>query len=183
MALKHKPYELITLEAVDDKHKAPKYYARLVKGCLEGFTESVHAIISKKRPGDKFLQYFVCTDTTLSVQQALRIYQKRWPVEVDNSYLKNALGLGDFRQQSFEATVCCSDVGHQLLAISHGAGFQQEPFQVFFGGLHSPASSRTFYKFVALGFTTIRINATNRDLLARRVFDIALGNSLMPVLH
>jgi hypothetical protein len=28
------------------------------------------------------------------VQQALRIYQKRWPVEVDNTYLKNALGLG-----------------------------------------------------------------------------------------
>jgi hypothetical protein len=38
------------------------------------------------------------------VQQALRYYQKRWPVEVDNTYLKNALGLGDFRLQSFEAT-------------------------------------------------------------------------------
>ena len=25
-------------------------------------------------------------------------------MEVDNTYLKNALGLGDFRQQSFEAT-------------------------------------------------------------------------------
>lgn len=104
LALKHKPYEQITLEAVDEKHKASKYYTRLVKGCLEGFTEPVHAIISKKRPGDHFPKYFVCTDTTLSVQQALRIYQKRWPVEVDNTYLKNALGLGDFRQQSFEAT-------------------------------------------------------------------------------
>jgi hypothetical protein len=58
----------------------------------------------KKRPGDHFPKYFVCTDTTLTVQQALRIYQKRWPVEVDNTYLKNALGLGDFRQQSFEST-------------------------------------------------------------------------------
>ena len=89
---------------MDENHKASKYYTRLVKGCLEGFTEPVHAIISKKRPGDKFPKYFVCTDITLSVQQALRIYQKRWPVEVDNTYLKNALGLGDFRQQSFEAT-------------------------------------------------------------------------------
>jgi hypothetical protein len=26
----------------------------------------------------------------------------RWPVEVDNIYLKQALGLGDFRLQSFE---------------------------------------------------------------------------------
>jgi hypothetical protein len=104
LALRHKRYELITLDAVDDKHKAPKYYTRLVTGYLEEIAEPVHAIISKKRPGDKFPKYFVCTDLTLSVEQVLRYYQKRWPVEVDNTYLKNALGLGDFRQQSFEAT-------------------------------------------------------------------------------
>lgn len=104
LALRHKHYEQITLDAVDEKHKAPKYYTRLIKGCLEDISEPVHAIISKKRPGDKFPKYFVCTDTTLSVEQALRYYQKRWSVEVDNTYLKNVLGLGDFRQQSFEAT-------------------------------------------------------------------------------
>ena len=38
------------------------------------------------------------------MQQALQYYQRRWPVEVDNLYLKEALGLGDFRLQSFEAT-------------------------------------------------------------------------------
>jgi hypothetical protein len=48
-------------------------------------------------------KYFVCTDLILSAQQALRYYQKRWPVEVDNIYLKEGLGLGDFRLQSFEA--------------------------------------------------------------------------------
>jgi hypothetical protein len=103
LALKHKPYEQITLEAVDNQHKAPRYYARLVKGHLEKIAEPVHVIISKKRPGDKLPKYFACTDLTLTVQQTLRIYQKRWPVEVDNTYLKNALGLGDFRLQSFEA--------------------------------------------------------------------------------
>lgn len=39
----------------------------------------------------------------MSAQQVLRYYQKRWAVEVDNLYLKHALGLGDFRLQSFEA--------------------------------------------------------------------------------
>jgi transposase len=76
----------------------------VITGYLEDLAEPVHAIISKRRPGDKFPKYFACTDTSLSVEQALRYYQKRWPVEVDNAYLKNALGLGDFRQQSFEAT-------------------------------------------------------------------------------
>ncbi len=103
-ALRHKPYQRITLEAVDPFRKAPRYYTRLIKGHLEDMTEPVHAIISKKRPGDKFPKYFVCTDLSLSVQQVLRYYQKRWPLEVDNTYLKNALGLGDFRLQSFEAT-------------------------------------------------------------------------------
>jgi len=101
--LRHRPYERVTLEAVDEHRKAPRYYTRSIKGYLEDFAEPVHAIISKTRPGDKFPKYFVCTDLTLSVQQVLRSYQKRWPVEVDNIYLKNALGLGDFRLQSFEA--------------------------------------------------------------------------------
>lgn len=103
LALKHKPYEPITLEAVDEQHPAPKYYTRRIKGLLEKIADPVHVIISKKRPGDHSPKYFACTDLSLTVQQALRIYKKRWPVEVDNTYLKNALGLGDFRLQSFEA--------------------------------------------------------------------------------
>jgi len=104
LALRHKPYERITLEAVDEDRKAPRYYTRVLPGHLEDVAQPVHAIISKKRPGDKSPKYFVCTDLSLSVQQVLRYYQKRWSVEVDNTYLKNALGLGDFRQQSLEAT-------------------------------------------------------------------------------
>ena len=102
--LRHRPYERITLEAVDKHRKPPRYYTRSIQGYLEDFAEPVHAIISNTRPGDKFPKYFVCTDLSLSVQQVLRSYQKRWSVEVDNLYLKNALGLGDFRLRSFEAT-------------------------------------------------------------------------------
>jgi len=76
LALKHKPYEPITLEAVDEKHKAPKYYTRLVKGHLEDFAEPVTQSSQKKRPGDPFPKYFVCTDLTLTVQQALEILPK-----------------------------------------------------------------------------------------------------------
>jgi hypothetical protein len=80
-------------------------YTRLIQGHLEEIAAPVHVIISKKRPGDKRPKYFACTDLALSVQQVLRIYQKRWAVEVvDNAYLKQALGLGDFRLQSMETT-------------------------------------------------------------------------------
>ena len=101
--LKHKPYQKITLEAVDEHQPARTYYVRTVTGHIENVQQEVYVIISKKRPGDRYPKYFLCTDTTLSAQEALRIYQKRWPVEVDNLYLKEVLGLGDFRLQSFEA--------------------------------------------------------------------------------
>ena len=103
LALRHKPYQRITLQAVDEHRQAPTYLVRTVHGHLENIAGEVYAIISKRRPGDKFPKYFVCTDPKLSAQQALRYYQKRWPVEVDNFYLKEVLGLGDFRLQSFEA--------------------------------------------------------------------------------
>jgi hypothetical protein len=104
LTLKHRPYQRVTLKAVDKQHQARSYYTRLIQGHLEEIAAPVHVIISKKRPGDKRPKYFACTDLALSVWQVLSIYQKRWAVEVDNIYLKRALGLGDFRLQSMEAT-------------------------------------------------------------------------------
>jgi hypothetical protein len=100
--LKHKPYQKITLEAVDPR-PARTYFVRTVHGHLEKVKQEVYVIISKKSTRDHSPKYFLCTDTSLSAEQALKLYQKRWPVEVDNLYLKQVLGLGDFRLQSFEA--------------------------------------------------------------------------------
>jgi len=100
--LKHKPYQKITLEAVDPR-PARIYYVRTVTGHLEKVKQEVYVIISKKSTRDRSPKYFLCTDTSLSAEEALQLYQKRWPVEVDNLYLKQVLGLGDFRLQSFEA--------------------------------------------------------------------------------
>jgi len=100
--LKHKPYQKVTLAAVDPR-PAHTYFVRTVTGHLEKVSQEVYVIISKKRPGDPRPKYFLCTDTRLSAEEALKLYQKRWPVEVDNLYLKQVLGLGDFRLQSFEA--------------------------------------------------------------------------------
>jgi transposase len=100
--LSHKPYQRITLEAVDDR-RARTYLIRTVCGHLENIRQEVYVSLSKKRPGDPRPKYFLCTDTRLTAEEALKLYQKRWPVEVDNLNLKEVLGLGDFRLQSFEA--------------------------------------------------------------------------------
>ena len=104
LALKHRRYQPITLTAADYTRPAPVYYVRTVEGALENISGVVRAIISRRHKGDKSPKFFMCTDLQLSAQEALRLYQRRWPVEVDNLYLKEGLGVGDFRLQSFEAT-------------------------------------------------------------------------------
>lgn len=103
-SLRNRRYQRVTLQALDPSRPPSTYYVRSVYGHLEQVADEVCGIISKRHPGDKRPKFFVCTDRSLSVQQVLQYYQRRWPVEVDNWYLKEALGLGDFRLQSFEAT-------------------------------------------------------------------------------
>lgn len=102
--LKHKHYQRITLNATDETRPAPTYYVRTISGTLEKVKSPVCVIISRRHKGDQRPKYFACSDLTLTPQAALRLYQQRWPIEVDNLYLKEFLGLGDFRLQSLEAT-------------------------------------------------------------------------------
>jgi len=103
-ALRHKPYQKVELLALDPLRPAPVYYVRAVSGHLENISNKVCAIISRRHQGAPHPKFFVYTDLSLSAQEALRLYQRRWPVEVDNFYLKEGLGIADFRLQSFEAT-------------------------------------------------------------------------------
>ena len=99
--LKHQPYTRVN-PAATDQRKRP-YLVRARKGKLKNVPFEVCVLISKRHRGDKRPKYFLCTDLSLSPQQILTFYQKRWPIEVDNYYVKQLLGLGDFRVQSYEA--------------------------------------------------------------------------------
>jgi hypothetical protein len=99
--LKHQPYLRVNLAATDQR-KRP-YLVRARQGRLKNVPFEVCVLISKRHCGDKRPKYFLCTDLSLAPQQILTFYQKRWPIEVDNYYVKQLLGLGDFRVQSYEA--------------------------------------------------------------------------------
>lgn len=99
--LKHQPYTRVN-PAATDRRKRP-YLVRARQGKLKNVSFEVCVLISKRHRGDKHPKYFLCTDLSLSPQQILTFYQKRWPIEVDNYYVKQLLGLGDFRVQSYEA--------------------------------------------------------------------------------
>ena len=101
-ALQHQRYQRVQLTATDQRSRT--YLVRTLQGKLTKLPFAVCVLISKRHPRDKHPKYFLCTDLTLSAQQILPIYQKRWPIEVDNFYVKQQLGLADFRVQSYEAT-------------------------------------------------------------------------------
>lgn len=98
--LRHRRYTKVTLTAADSRRT---YLVRDLPGNLTNVPGSVRVFISKRHPGDRRPRYFMTTDLSLSAHRALTWYQKRWPCEIANLYLKTRLGLGDFRLQSFEA--------------------------------------------------------------------------------
>jgi hypothetical protein len=98
--LRHKRYTRVTLTAADT-HRT--YLVRELTGSLNDVSGTVRVFISKRHPNDRKPRYFMSTDLSLSAHRALSWYQKRWPCEVANLYLKTRLGLGDFRVRSFEA--------------------------------------------------------------------------------
>ena len=100
--LKHQRYQRVQLTATDQRQRL--YLVRTLHGKLNKLPFAVCVLISQRHHRDKHPKYFLCTDLALSAQQSLSIYQKRWPVEVDNFYVKQHLGLADFRVQSYEAT-------------------------------------------------------------------------------
>lgn len=79
------------------------YTTRHTVGRLRRYPGDVVAVISKRVRRDKHPAYFLCSDTTLSVRTILKYYSYRWQSEVDNWFLKERLGLADFRLQSVEA--------------------------------------------------------------------------------
>jgi hypothetical protein len=101
-ALKHQRYQRVQLTATDQRPRT--YLVRTLQGKLNRLSFDVCGLISQRHPRDKHPKYFLCTDLSFAAQQILSIYQKRWPIEVDNFYVKQHLGLADFRVQSYEAT-------------------------------------------------------------------------------
>jgi hypothetical protein len=77
---------------------------RTLQGQLNKLPFAVCVLISQRHHRDKPPKYFLCTDLSLAAQQILPIYQKRWPIDVDNFSVKQHLGLADFRGQSYKAT-------------------------------------------------------------------------------
>jgi hypothetical protein len=101
-ALRHQRYQRVQLTATDQRQRT--YLVRMRQGKLNTLPFEVCVLISQRHHRDQHPKYFLCTDLSLSAQQILSIYQKRWPIEVDNFYVKQHLGLVDFRVQSYEAT-------------------------------------------------------------------------------
>ena len=188
LTLKHRPYQRVTLEAVDAQHKErgllypadPGPPGRNCCSCPRHH-------LKKNAPGDKRPKYFACTDLALSVQQVLRIYQKRWAVEVDNIYLKQALGLGDFPSAihgGHPEMVCCCHAGDQLSSISPGASLQQIPGHGSPGRPDPPAPSGTFPESVAhCPAALCNPHKQIEDCFTGGVCDIALGDCLTLVFH
>jgi len=101
LAQRHQRYVYVDIPAADGSKTT--YLVRDMIGRLSKVPFDVRVLASRRHYRDHRPVYFVSTDLCLSPQKALQWYARRWNCEVDNFYLKQRLGLGDFRLQPYEA--------------------------------------------------------------------------------
>jgi hypothetical protein len=99
----HLNHQRITRVVVRSATRRHTYSTRQLVGPLRHYPDPVVAIISKRKQRDTSPAYFLCSDTRLSVHTILKYYGYRWQAEVDNWFLKERVGLADYRVQSVEA--------------------------------------------------------------------------------
>lgn len=100
-AQQHQRYVRVDICAADGSKTT--YLVRQMLGRLHKVPFDVRGLVSRRHYRDHLPVYFASTDLTRTPQQVLRGYATRWNCELDNWYLKQRLGLGDFRLQSYEA--------------------------------------------------------------------------------
>jgi len=99
----HLNHQRITRVVLRSATRSHTYATRFIRGRLRRYPQAVIAIISKRKRRDTHPAYFLCSDTSLTVRTILKYYGYRWQAEVDNWFLKERFGLGDYRVQSVEA--------------------------------------------------------------------------------
>lgn len=97
--IRNREFKPVTVNSSDS---STRYWVHTLRGHLRGLQDEVSIVISKRNRQDKRPEFFLCTDLTLTAQEVLKRYTRRWAVEVDHLYLKVRLGLGDFRLRSYE---------------------------------------------------------------------------------
>jgi hypothetical protein len=101
LAQRHRRYVHVDIRAADGSVRT--FLARHMTGRLNKVPFDVRGLATKRHYRDTKPVYFISTDLSLAPHTALQWYAKRWYCEVDNFYLKQRLGLGDFRLQPYEA--------------------------------------------------------------------------------
>jgi hypothetical protein len=101
LAQRHRRYVYVDIPAADGSKST--YLVRHMQGRLNKVPFDVRGLASRRHYRDPRPVYFISTDLSLAPHMALQWYAKRWNCEVDNFYLKQRLGLGDFRLQPYEA--------------------------------------------------------------------------------
>jgi len=101
LAQRHRRYARVDIAAADGSKMT--YLVRDMVGRLSKVPFDVRGLVSRRHRRDRRPVYFISTDLSLTPQQALQWYARRWNCETDNTYLKLRLGLGDFRLQPYEA--------------------------------------------------------------------------------
>lgn len=124
-ALGNREFQKITLKSSSGKGEK-HYWAVKRTGKLKHLPGRYSVVISKSNRRDKQPRYFLCSDPTISIQKLLEGYQNRWSVEVDYLYVKEFLGVQQFRVCSLRAIYKFISLGFLTLALVQYGKWKQK---------------------------------------------------------
>jgi hypothetical protein len=107
--------ETIDTTASGRKKRAKQQSARTLHGNLKGVETPVKLVSLVKRNKDRF--FLACSDFSLSTEAIVRMYKRRWDIEIFHKDIKSHLGLEDLGLEKFEAIhshVCLVLIGYLL---------------------------------------------------------------------
>jgi hypothetical protein len=159
-------YDRVSLDQANGKRRT--YCVRSIWGKLRGVPGTVRVHLSQTGPGVRAPKYFLSTDVRLSSQEVLRRYPIRWSQEVDFWYVKECLGLADYRLQSYEAIEKWYTVVYHVLVYLYWCRYED----------HQPGQPVESLSEV---MTRIRQNH-HRDVLRRACEEAAGGTPVEQVL-
>ncbi len=100
---KSSPWQTVRTVCNGQRRKRMEFRAREKLGYLKGVPHLVKLVLSEERGSRKGRKYLACSDSSVSLGAVVRIYRKRWRVELFHKDVKFHLGFEDVSCHDFSS--------------------------------------------------------------------------------
>ncbi|MCB9229622.1 MAG: transposase [Deltaproteobacteria bacterium] len=85
------------------RRKRKEFRARELTGFISGITDEVRLVLSEERGSRRGRKYLVCSNIRVRMGAIVRVYRKRWEIELFHKDVKSLMGFEDVSCHDFQS--------------------------------------------------------------------------------